>query len=470
MYPQYPNLSFPICSLFIASLLIIMYFGTKNVKNSETKLYSKLLKYTFVIAVFTFLLTLGVDFYFSSSTNLIFEIAFKVLYSLWIIWTSIVFLYFSNLAYESNLMQLKLFKHVIVVLDIILIFLIFVTSINITYNNGYFATTGTSLLMVLIGVFLYLFLMIIVSVINYKDNKDKKKYIPLITLTILFVIVLILKSIDHYISIEANVTTVVALIMYFTIENPDLKMLNKLRLAEFQVEKSSKVKLDFLSSMSHEVRTPLNAIVGYGSLIKDADTLSEAKNYAGEIINSSNVLLGMFESIIDMKKIETNKISVKNKYYDFSKEIKELLTILKPKIVNKGLKLNVNINFNNILYGDINIIKMIITHIMDNAIKYTSNGSISFNAEFNDNLLKITITDTGIGIKKENLENIFEMFERGTCKNSNLNGMGLGLTIAKRLTDLLGGRIIISSRVNVGTKVTILIRQKERKNANISSR
>lgn len=447
-----------------------MYFGTKNVKNSETKLYSKLLKYTFVIAVFTFLLTLGVDFYFSSSTNLIFEIAFKVLYSLWIIWTSIVFLYFSNLAYESNLMQLKLFKHVIVVLDIILIFLIFVTSINITYNNGYFATTGTSLLMVLIGVFLYLFLMIIVSVINYKDNKDKKKYIPLITLTILFVIVLILKSIDHYISIEANVTTVVALIMYFTIENPDLKMLNKLRLAEFQVEKSSKVKLDFLSSMSHEVRTPLNAIVGYGSLIKDADTLSEAKNYAGEIINSSNVLLGMFESIIDMKKIETNKISVKNKYYDFSKEIKELLTILKPKIVNKGLKLNVNINFNNILYGDINIIKMIITHIMDNAIKYTSNGSISFNAEFNDNLLKITITDTGIGIKKENLENIFEMFERGTCKNSNLNGMGLGLTIAKRLTDLLGGRIIISSRVNVGTKVTILIRQKERKNANISSR
>ena len=447
-----------------------MYFGTKSVKNSETKLYSKLLKYTFVIAVFTFLLTLGVDFYFSSSTNLIFEIAFKVLYSLWIIWTSIVFLYFSNLAYESNLMQLKLFKHVIVVLDIILIFLIFVTSINITYNNGYFATTGTSLLMVLIGVFLYLFLMIIVSVINYKDNKDKKKYIPLITLTILFVIVLILKSIDHYISIEANVTTVVALIMYFTIENPDLKMLNKLRLAEFQVEKSSKVKLDFLSSMSHEVRTPLNAIVGYGSLIKDADTLSEVKNYAGEIINSSNVLLGMFESIIDMKKIETNKISVKNKYYDFSKEIKELLTILKPKIVNKGLKLNVNINFNNILYGDINIIKMIITHIMDNAIKYTSNGSISFNAEFNDNLLKITITDTGIGIKKENLENIFEMFERGTCKNSNLNGMGLGLTIAKRLTDLLGGRIIISSQVNVGTKVTILIRQKERKNANISSR
>ena len=324
--------------------------------------------------------------------------------------------------------------------------------------------------MVLIGVFLYLFLMIIVSVINYKDNKDKKKYIPLITLTILFVIVLILKSIDHYISIEANVTTVVALIMYFTIENPDLKMLNKLRLAEFQVEKSSKVKLDFLSSMSHEVRTPLNAIVGYGSLIKDADTLSEAKNYAGEIINSSNVLLGMFESIIDMKKIETNKISVKNKYYDFSKEIKELLTILKPKIVNKGLKLNVNINFNNILYGDINIIKMIITHIMDNAIKYTSNGSISFYAEFNDNLLKITITDTGIGIKKENLENIFEMFERGTCKNSNLNGMGLGLTIAKRLTDLLGGRIIISSQVSVGTKVTILIRQKERKNANISSR
>ena len=107
---------------------------------------------------------------------------------------------------------------------------------------------------------------------------------------------------------------------------------------------------------------------------------------------------------------------------------------------------------------------------MDNAIKYTNQGSITFNAKYNDNLLEISIIDTGIGIKKENLENIFEMFERGTSKNSNLNGMGLGLTIAKRLIDLLEGRIIISSDVFVGTKVTILIRQKERKNANISSR
>lgn len=470
MFLKYPNLSFPICSLFIASLLIFLYFSTKNVKNSETKLYSKLLICTFVIAIFTFLLTLGLNIYYSSSTNLIFEIFSKVLYSLWMIWTSIVFLYFSNLAYLNNSMQLKLFKYVVIVIDIIIIFLIFITKVNITYNNGYFTTTGSSLLMVLIGILLYLFLMIIISIINYKDGSGKKKYIPLITFTILFILVLILKSIDQYISIEANITTFIALIMYFTIENPDLRMLNKLRLAEFQVEKSSKVKLDFLSSMSHEVRTPLNAIVGYASLIKEASTLREAKDYASEIINSSNVLLGMFESIIDMKKIETNKISVKNKYYDFNKEIKELLTILKPKIVNKGLKLNVNINFNNILYGDINIIKMIITHIMDNAIKYTNQGSITFNAKFNDNLLEISIIDTGIGIKKENLENIFEMFERGTSKNSNLNGMGLGLTIAKRLTDLLEGRIIISSDVLVGTKVTILIRQKERKNANISSR
>lgn len=448
-----------------------MYFSTKNVKNSETKLYSILLIYTFVISLFTFLLTLGIDFYFNSSTNLIFEIAFKVLYSMWIIWTSIVFLYFSNLAYENNKMQLKLFKCVVIVLDIILIFLIFINSINIIYNNQFFATSGNSLFMVVIGVFIYLFLMIIVSIINYKDSKGKKKYIPLITFTILFVITLILKYIDHFINIESNVTTFITLIMYFTIENPDLRMLNKLRLAEFQAEKSSKVKLDFLSSMSHEVRTPLNAIVGYGSLIKDADTLNEAKNYASELINSSNILLGMFSSIIDMKKIETNKINVKNQYYNFFEEVKELLDILKPKIVNKGLKLNVNISIFNILYGDINIIKMIITHIMDNAIKYTNKGSITFNASFNDNLLKIAITDTGIGIKPENLESIFDMFERGTCKNSNLNGMGLGLTIAKRLTDLLGGRIIINSEVGVGTKVIILIKQrKRRKIANISSR
>ena len=307
---------------------------------------------------------------------------------------------------------------------------------------------------------------------NYKDNKDKKKYIPLITLTILFVIVLILKSIDHYISIEANVTTVVALIMYFTIENPDLKMLNKLRLAEFQVEKSSKVKLDFLSSMSHEVRTPLNAIVGYGSLIKDADTLSEAKNYAGEIINSSNVLLGMFESIIDMKKIETNKISVKNKYYDFSKEIKELLTILKPKIVNKGLKLNVNINFNNILYGDINIIKMIITHIMDNAIKYgLSPSDITISIKEVEKIppsksfqvsdgkaLSVSVNNKGTKISREDLMRLTERFYRmQEHKDLNIKGTGLGLSIAKQIILRHHGNLTVNSTNYNGTTFTVYL-------------
>ena len=132
MLHEYSNLYFPICSLVIASLVFILYFCKKNVINNETKLYSILLKFTLLEAIFTFLLTLSVHLFFNENTYFCFAIANKLLYSIYIIWISILFLYFSSLSYK-NKEQMKILKIIAITLNIILILLIFLMPIELIY-------------------------------------------------------------------------------------------------------------------------------------------------------------------------------------------------------------------------------------------------------------------------------------------------------------------------------------------------
>ena len=465
MLHEYSNLYFPICSLVISLLIFILYFSKKNIKNNETKLYSLLLKFTLLEATFTFLLTLSVHLFFNENTTFYFALANKVLYSIYIAWISVLFLYFSSLSYEDK-GQMKIFKTITITLNVILILLIFLMPIELIYlrdekiSNSY----GASSVILYLGCALYIFLMIIVTLINFKSNKDKKKYIPLGILIILMVAIMIIRAVDPYFNATSNVISLVALVMYFTIENPDLKMLNQLQLAQEQAEKSNKIKSEFLSSMSHEIRTPLNAIVGFSQLIESSDTLEEAKENAKDIVDASNILLNMFSNIIDIYQLESKQLVVKSEPYDFNEEINSFLDLFEEQAKSKKLILIRDIDLTiPKLIGDINIIKKALVNIIDNAIKYSENGTIKFKTTYKINHKKcqliIIISDTGKGIRKEFLESIFNPFERGNNKNSSSNGMGLGLSISKRLVDLLNGKIKIVSEENKGTEVIIEISQ-----------
>ena len=307
--------------------------------------------------------------------------------------------------------------------------------------------------------------MVIVTLINLKGNRDKKKYIPLLILIILMIAIMVIRAVDPFFNATSNIISLVALVMYFTIENPDLKMLNQLQLAQAQAEKSNKIKSEFLSSMSHEIRTPLNAIVGYSQLISYAKTLEEAKENAEEIVESSNLLLNMFSNIVDTYKLESNEIIINNINYDFYTDINNLLDLYEDQATNKKIMLIREINpALPLMYGDINVIKRILMIILDNAIRYTNQGIITIKTthEINNKLckLRIEVMDTGSGISETNLQNIFEMFNRGSYKDSNVNGIGLGLYIAKKLTNLINGQISIKSYENKGTTVIITLLQK----------
>ena len=255
--------------------------------------------------------------------------------------------------------------------------------------------------------------------------------------------------------------------MYHTIENPDVKMIKELQLAKNQAEKANRAKTDFLSSMSHEIRTPLNAIVGLSEMIKTNDNLDEIHEDANDVVMASLNLLEIVNGILDISKIEADKMEVIETNYSLSETLEELKKLTEIRIGEKDIELRCNfaVDLPDNLYGDKGKIKQIVTNLLTNAVKYTDKGYIDFDVssinEKNCCKLKISVADTGRGIKKEQMDKLFTKFNRlEEDMNTTIEGTGLGLAITKSLVELMGGNIVVHSTYGEGSKFTVFISQK----------
>ena len=237
-----------------------------------------------------------------------------------------------------------------------------------------------------------------------------------------------------------------------------------------EARRSSKAKGIFLANMSHEIRTPINVILGMNELITRSSDHREVLEYTSKIQSAGDMLLSIINNILDVTQIESGKIMTSIKPYRTDSLVSELASIGSELCGKKGLSFTADISpdMMSMLDGDKNHLKQIVTNFLTNAVKYTKFGSVTLSAETsvqNDNnetaVLKITVSDTGIGIPEKELEHIFEVFGRG--KNAveyAVEGTGLGLAISKDLADSMGGRLIAESCEGKGSTFGIEIPQK----------
>ncbi len=232
---------------------------------------------------------------------------------------------------------------------------------------------------------------------------------------------------------------------------------------------ASEAKSSFLSNMSHEIRTPINSILGMNEVIYRECEDEKIRGYSRNIMSSGHTLLEIVNDILDISKIESGKMDIIPTDYDLASVLNDLVNMISSRIESKGLKLILNIDENipQKLHGDDMRLRQIITNILTNAVKYTEQGSITFSVSFDkvpeaeDKIvLHVSVKDTGIGIKREDMNRLFSEFERiDEKRNRNIEGTGLGMAITRKLLNLMNSRLIVNSIYGEGSEFSFDVEQ-----------
>ena len=238
-----------------------------------------------------------------------------------------------------------------------------------------------------------------------------------------------------------------------------------LKLEKDAADEANKAKSNFLANMSHEIRTPMNAILGMDEMILRETDDKRIRKYATNIQSAGRTLLSIINDILDLSKIESGRMELVPVEYDFASVLNDIVNMTMSKAEDKGLtyELTVDPNIPSVMYGDEIRIRQVVLNIVNNAIKYTEKGSIEVFAGFknDEKKLVVRVTDTGIGIREEDMDKLFSSFQRlDETKNRNVEGTGLGLNITRQLAEMMGGSIKVESKYGRGSVFTVDMVQK----------
>lgn len=263
---------------------------------------------------------------------------------------------------------------------------------------------------------------------------------------------------------EMEINTIRTLAKVLSLEQKRLFVEENLRKALMEAQKANEVKTRFLANMSHEIRTPLNGIVGFSEMLTSQETDENKARILRMIVESGNQLVLIVNDIFDYSRIETGKIQIQPEDFCLRESLTTIVDYFKAAALRKNLSLEFNgegILHNN-LHGDVRKLKHVLVNLLNNAIKFTESGSINVTAltrkDTNRIFADITITDTGIGISRAQLEEIFDEFkqhDRYLAKK--IKGTGLGLAIAKKLTDMMNGQITVESKLAIGSRFSVSV-------------
>ena len=448
-----------IISFFYNVLLMIAYFSKDKIKTLENKVYSKLIIINFIGIILELFCTIFAGYaedylMFYTILNKFFLIELTVWCSVFSIY---VFLISSNREKNQLRLYLKKVTMLHIIIDIITMILIFVLPIQFNINTlGYVMYSyGPSVNIVFGSSTLYIILMLTCLVKNFKNIKSKK-YLPIYVYMVIGVLVGIIQKLYPEILAFTSMEAFITVIMYFTIENPDKKLLEEAHISKKIADAANEDKSMFIYNMMNDVKNVARDINKLSEEILNSDDIEDNKYFARKIISSNNKLYSMANDIYNIDVIDDINVKTINNKYNITVLLKEIVRKNKKLFEDKGINFRYSIDSNlpDTLYGDSINLKNVLNTILGNSYKYTDRGYVELSAEaiFKNDIarLVIKIEDSGIGIRAEELDK---------CLNKNTKDQN-SLYGARKIINMMGGNLLISSEYNKGTTVTIILDQK----------
>ncbi len=465
------NNFFTISSFFYIVLVTCVYFSKKRIRSYDNFIYKIIL--LSCLATVIFALGSYITITYREVVPILTQIVTRGLLVCYLIWD----VFFANYIFHINegersreevMKGSKYYRVFSIIYLIVGSILVCVLPLNYYSKGGIVYSYGKAANVLYMTGYI-LFIIIGANLIKNRKHLTNKKYYSVYIFMFLSFIASVFQKQNPGLLLTTGVNTYVTILMFFTIANPDVKLIASLELSKNQAERANRAKSDFLSSMSHEIRTPLNAIVGLSNDILEYQyqVPKEVLEDSNDIVEASNTLLEIVGNILDISKIESGKLEIIPVEYNFKEELASLAKINKVRIGTKPIefKLNIAEDIPYELIGDKLHVKEILNNLISNAIKYTEKGVVSVNAQCinrGDNCtLIITVQDSGRGIKKEDMAKLFSKFDRLEVeKSSTVEGTGLGLAITKNLVELMEGKINVQSNFGQGSLFMVQIPQK----------
>lgn len=454
-----------ICCLIMICFISGIYFSAKRKKSQEHMIFSVLLLSACINLIFDGITVYTVHHLETVPPiwNMVFH---KLFFASMVVVAYLIFQYCMTLIRQSGAGKLtgkKRWLKVLPFLDVILLWILPIRYVQTPKGNY---TTGPSVV-VLYFCIIYCFAVGAVCLWRYRAciNRKKKKIIFL-ALSIQGCVCLYQMIVPSSL-VSGFGITVICLALFLTMENPDVLLVERIKEEKKKAEEANSAKSVFLASISHEIRTPINAVIGMNEMILRESTESTIREYAGNIKSAAQTLLGIINDILDLTKIESGKMSIYPVEYGLGSLLNDVYHMIIDRAQAKGLTFRIcaSPDLPSVLIGDDVRIRQIVMNLLTNAVKYTQSGEVVLSVRGKENGDTVTlffeVKDTGIGIKPENMKRLFEAFERiDEVKNRSIEGIGLGLSITKQLLEKMGSSLSVKSEYGKGSAFSFYLEQR----------